>query len=124
MSEHASPRVLIDARNVARSVWPNIPDEKLVDRCWSWGAAQGCEVSVVFDGPAPGGLIGQREFGPGCVVVGTGRRSADSWLEREAHRCHEAGQRYWLVTSDRVLRDVAGVNAERTIGGGTFANEI
>lgn len=116
--------VLIDARNVARSQWPNIPDQRLVDLCWSWGAFHGYRVVVVFDGVAPNGLVGQRNFAPDCTVVGCGRRSADSWLEREARRYHDNGQPYWLVTSDRVLRDVAGVHAERTVGGGTFANEI
>ena len=31
---------------------------------------------------------------------------------------------YWLVTSDRELRELAGRGAERVIGGGTFANEL
>lgn len=117
-------KVLIDARNVVRSQWPNIADQKLVDLCWSWGAQHGHHVVVAFDGVAPAGLVGEKEMGPGCTVIGCGSRSADSWLEREAHRCHDAGQLYWLVTSDRLLRNVAGVHAERVIGGGTFAGEI
>lgn len=115
---------MIDARNVARSQWPNIPDQKLVDLSWSWGAQAGYEVIVVFDGVAPIDIVGKRELGPGCTVVGTGRRSADSWIEREAYRYQEREQPYWLVTSDRLLRSVAGVHAERIIGGGTFANEL
>jgi len=31
---------------------------------------------------------------------------------------------YWLVTSDRELRERAGGRAERVIGGGSFANEL
>lgn len=116
--------VLIDARNVARSQWPNIPDQKLVDLCWSWGAEAGYEVVIVFDGVAPIDVAGKRELGPGCTVVGTGHRSADSWIEREAHRYQERKQPYWLVTSDRLLRSVAGVHAERTVGGGTFAGDL
>ena len=121
---HKQLIVLIDARNVARSKWPNIPEQKLVDLCWSWGAEQGYAVIVVFDGTAPIDVVGRRDLGPGCSVVGTGRRSADSWIEREAHRYQEEGQEYWLITSDRVLQNVAGAHAERIVGGGTFAKEL
>lgn len=116
--------VLIDALNVARSQWPNISRDKLVDLCWSWGAEQGHEVVVVFDGAAPIDVVGERRLGPGCRVVGSGRRSADAWIEREARRLRDAGAPYWLVTSDRVVRSVAGASAVRTIGGGTFAREL
>lgn len=116
--------VLIDARNVARSQWPNIADQRLVDPCWSWAAEAGYEVVAVFDGVAPGDVVGRRELGPGCTVVGSGRRSADSWIEREARRYQDQKRQYWLVTSDRLLRSVAGVHAERTVGGGAFADEL
>jgi predicted RNA-binding protein with PIN domain len=116
--------VLVDARNVLRSRWPNIPEQKLVDLCWSWAAANGCRAVVVFDGRAPGGIVDERVLGPHCVVVGSGTRSADSWIERAAAGCHASGKRYWIVTSDRALRDVAGHHAERRIGGGSFAGEL
>jgi hypothetical protein len=67
---------------------------------------------IVFDGRAPSGAIG------------TGPQSADDWLTREAARLAEAGEPCWLVTSDRELRDRAGANAERVIGGGAFAREL
>jgi hypothetical protein len=66
----------------------------------------------VFDGSAPEGAIG------------TGRESADDWLTREAARLVDAGELFWLVTSDRELRDRAGSGAERVIGGGGFAREL
>ena len=53
-------------------------------------------------------------------VVGTGAESADDWLAREAARFAP----YWLVTSDRELRDRAGGGAERILGGGSFAAEL
>lgn len=124
MSSKQELTVLIDALNVARSQWPNIPSEKLVDLCWSWGAEQGHDVVIVFDGVAPVDVVGRRELGPGCTVVGSGRKSADTWIERETGRLRDLNQPYWLVTSDRVLRTVAGAHAERTIGGGTFAEEL
>jgi rRNA-processing protein FCF1 len=66
---------------------------------------------VVFDGRAP---VEAED------VVGTGREIADDWIAREAPR-HVP---YWLVTSDRELRERAGRNAERVIGGGSFAREL
>jgi predicted RNA-binding protein with PIN domain len=111
--------VLIDARNVLRSQWPNIPEEELVERCCEWAERNGVRVVVVFDGRAPGAP----ESGP-CTVVGTGGESADEWLVRRAGELRADGARFWLVTSDRALREVAGEGAERTIGGGSFANEL
>ena len=52
--------------------------------------------------------------------MGTGKETADDWLAREAERFVP----YWLVTSDRELRERAGGDAEKTIGGGTFAREL
>ena len=117
--------VLVDARNVLRSEWPNIPEEELVDLCRAWAAATERRIVVVFDGKAPGGLVGEREFGDECVLVGTGRdETADEWLERAASEFAERNETFWLVTSDRALRGAAGEHAERTIGGGSFAREL
>ena len=51
------------------------------------------------------------------MVVFEGRESADDRIAREAA---ELDGPYWLVTSDRGLRERAGGRAERVIGGGTF----
>jgi hypothetical protein len=106
--------VLIDARNVLRSQWPNIPEEELVKLARHWAAERGYRPMIVFDGRAP---VDAPD------VVGTGRESADDWLTREAARLRGAGEPYWLVTSDRELRDRAG-GAKRVIGGGSFAREL
>ena len=66
---------------------------------------------VVFDGRAPV---------EADDVVGTGREIADDWIAREA----PSYAPYWLVTSDRELRERAGHDAERVIGGGRFAREL
>ena len=106
-SQHAVRQtVLIDARNVLRSRWPNIPDDELVRLIREWAAEEGVEPEIVFDGNAPEGGIG------------TGVESADDWIAR---RAGELERPYWLVTSDRELRDRAGGEAERVIGGGAFA---
>jgi predicted RNA-binding protein with PIN domain len=112
--------VLVDARNVLRSKWPNIPEQRLVALCATWASENGHDIVVVFDRKAPGGLVGQREDGSGCAVVGTGSESADDWLAREA----SSYAPYWLVTSDRELRARAGGRAEEILGGGSFARTL
>lgn len=90
--------VLVDAENVRRSVWPNLGRDELVALCTAWGEREGLAVQVVFEG----------------------RETADDRIARQARRL----ERYWLVTSDRGLRDRAGGRAERVIGGGTFARTL
>jgi hypothetical protein len=93
------PTVLIDAENVRRSVWPNIAEDELVALAEDWAREHGVDVLVVFE-PED--------------------ETADEWLIREATRYVP----YWLVTSDRELRERAGGGAERVIGGGSFAREL
>jgi hypothetical protein len=101
--------VLVDARNVLRSRWPNVPEAELVERSRDWTAEQGLNAVLVFDGQAPEG------------GVGTTGESADDWIARAAAELDEP---YWLVTSDRELRRRAGERAERTLGGGAFLREL
>jgi hypothetical protein len=103
--------VVVDARNVLRSRWPNIPEDRLVDLVRTWAEREGMRALLVFDGRAP---VDADD------VVGTGGEVADDWIAREARRFAP----YWLVTSDRELRARAGGDAERVIGGGAFAGEI
>ena len=82
-----------------RSLWPNIPREELVRLVDAWGERERVQPIVVFEGP----------------------ETADDRIAREAA---ELDGPYWLVTSDRGLRERAGVRADRVIGGGTFAREL
>lgn len=117
-----SPLVFVDALNVARSTWPNIPAHRFVSLCEKWAEKNGHPMVVVFDGSAP------RDDGRSAEsplrLIGTGAETADRWIEREAARLASEGAPYWLVSSDRELRDLAGRLAQRTIGGGTFAREL
>jgi len=106
--------VLVDAPNVRRSLWPNLSPERLVELLARWAESEGAEAVAVFDGPAP-------EPVAGVEVVGTGSESADDWISRKAAELTEP---YVLVTSDRELRERAGENAERILGGGAFAREL
>ena len=113
-----SPTVVVDARNVLRSRWPNIPEATLVELIQRWTGEHDVDALVVFDGPAP-------EGGSGAVeVVGTGRESADDVIAREAGRLAGEGRPFWLVTSDRELRARSSGGAARVIGGGSFAGEL
>ena len=106
--------VLVDAPNVRRSLWPNLSPERLVELLARWAESEGAEAIAVFDGPAP-------EPVAGVEVIGTGSESADDWISRKAAELTEP---YVLVTSDRELRERAGENAERIVGGGAFAREL
>jgi predicted RNA-binding protein with PIN domain len=116
--------VLVDARNVLRSQWPNIPERRLVELCRAWAAREDARAVVVFDRQAPGGLVGERVLDERCTLVGTGGRSADEWLIDTAGALRAERRPFVLVTSDRALRAVAGAGAERVVGGGTFARDL
>ena len=100
--------VLIDARNVLRSEWPNIPEDELVAAAAAWAAEHGHDAVIVFDGRAPEGAIG------------TSGESADDWIAREVPKLDPP---VWVVTSDRGLR-ARLPRAERLVGGGSFAREL
>jgi predicted RNA-binding protein with PIN domain len=114
------PVVLVDANNVRRSLWPNIPEDELVELVRAWAEQEGVRAVVVFDGQAPGGLRGSEQLDSRTTLVGTGDESADDWIAGEAPRL----ERYRLVTSDRELRRRAGGGAEQIVGGGSFARTL
>jgi hypothetical protein len=112
--------MLVDARNVQRSRWPNLPDGELVERARAWAEQVDAELVLVFDGRAPGGVLGERRLDERITVVGTGGESADDWLIREAPKYPGA----WLVTSDRALREAASSHASKVVGGGSFLRQL
>lgn len=91
--------VLVDAENVRRSLWPNIPEDELKELCARWGEAHGHDVVVVWEGS----------------------ESADDRIAREVG---ELEPPVWVVTSDRELRERVSPHAARILGGGSFAREI
>jgi hypothetical protein len=91
--------VLVDAENVRRSLWPNIGRRELAELVDAWADREGHRALVVFEG----------------------EESADDRIARWAA---EPEGPYWLVTSDRGLRERAGAGAERVIGGGAFARML
>jgi predicted RNA-binding protein with PIN domain len=91
--------ILVDAENVRRSLWPNLSRDALAERAAAWGAANGHEVVVVWEGA----------------------ESADDAIAR---RVRELEPPVWVVTSDRELRRRVEPYAERLVGGGSFAREL
>ena len=70
--------------------------------------------------PAPAVDVGDLPVEP----ISTGRENADDWIAREAAALRANGTPFWLVTSDRELRERASQGSERTIGGGAFARTL
>jgi hypothetical protein len=93
------PKAFVDAENVRRSQWPNVPRDELVELVEAWGKREGVDPIVVFES----------------------EETADDRIAREAAALDGP---YWLVTSDRGLRDRAAGRAERVIGGGRFLREL
>jgi hypothetical protein len=102
--------VVVDAENVRRSLWPNLSREELVRRARDWAAREGHDLLIVFDGTPP-------ELAPDLV----GSRNADDEIVELADGFDRP---WWLVTSDRGLRERLGDRPERVIGGGSFARTI
>jgi hypothetical protein len=91
--------VLVDAENVRRSLWPNMPGSELEERSRAWGEEHSHEVTVVWEG-------------------------SESGDDRIARLVRELEPPVWVVTSDRELRERVRERAERVIGGGSFAREL
>lgn len=91
--------VLVDAENVRRSLWPNIPPDELEALCARWAEEHGHDVLVVWEGSG----------------------TADDRIAREVA---ELDPPVWVVTSDRELRERVDAHAERVLGGGSFAREL
>jgi hypothetical protein len=91
--------VLVDAENVRRSLWPNMPGPELEERSAAWGRQEGHDVQVVWEG-------------------------SESGDDQIARLVEELEPPVWVVTSDRGLRDRVRDRAERIIGGGSFAREL
>ena len=114
------PIALVDAWNVIRSRWPNMREERFVELALVWAEREGVEALLVFDGSAPGGLVGARAVDERTTLIGTGPGSADDWIVDEVTHL-EGARPVWAVTSDRELRARVEPYVERVVGGGSFA---
>jgi hypothetical protein len=104
-----APLVVIDAENVRRSTWPNLSKDELVKRARAWAHSEGVPILIVFDGSPPEGAPD---------LIGSGGRTADDVIA-------DLEGPFWLVSSDRGLRQRVRDRAEKIIGGGSFLrNEL
>jgi hypothetical protein len=102
--------VIVDAENVRRSQWPNLTRAELVARARAWAQREGHELLVVFDGEPPEDardLVGAASADDEIVTIGA---TIDG--------------PWWLVSSDRGLRERVGDGPERIVGGGTFVRGL
>jgi hypothetical protein len=102
--------VIVDAENVRRSRWPNMSQEQLVHRAREWAASEGHQVLIVFDGAPP-------EDAPDLL----GSQHADDAIAEVAMGLDDP---WWLVSSDRGLRERVGRRPARIVGGGSFLRTI
>ena len=79
-----------------RSLWPNISRDELTELVERWAEREGVDARLIWEGA----------------------ETADDRIAREAA---DLDGPYWLVTSDRGLRERAAAKADRVIGGGSFA---
>lgn len=91
--------VLVDAENVRRSTWPNIPKDELEPRCAAWAKLHGHDVRVIWE-------------------------SGETADDRIAQEVRELEAPVWVVTSDRALRERVEAHVDRILGGGSFAREL
>jgi predicted RNA-binding protein with PIN domain len=119
------PVVIVDARNVIRSRWPNFDEDRFLDLTRAWGDAEGARLVVVFDGSAPIAGVGSLALDDQTTVVGSGGESADDWIAENAAPLARAHRKpIWLVSSDRELRRRVAMHVERVVGGGSFAGAL
>ena len=84
-------------------------EAELVERSRAWARKSAVPILIVFDGPPP-------EDAPD--LVGSGARSADDVIA-------ELEGPFWLVSSDRGLRERVRDRAVKLVGGGSFLrNEL
>ena len=73
--------VLVDAENVRRSLWPNMPGDELVERSKAWGEQEGHDVQVVWEGRSPATTrspVSLNELDPPVWVVTSDRGCANA----------------------------------------------
>lgn len=115
--------LVVDARNVMRSRWPNLSEDRVIDLTRAWAHRQEAGALIVFDGRAAGFGTGMSELDERTCVVGT-TGSADDWIAERAKLLADEGKRVWLVSSDRGLKQRVAPFVERIIGGGSFAGKL
>lgn len=119
---------VIDGNNLlyaAHAEWPGPPAgrQRLCELLGRWAAGASTELTVVFDGPAPGaGLCEQMRAG-GITVVFSAGRSADEVIEEMIERAARPAE-IRVVTSDRAIQSAARYRQCTCIEAADFARRL
>lgn len=118
--------VIIDARNVMRSRWPNAGERELVDAVARWASEHPHTpiVAVVFDGTFEGDGPGVYEHDERTVIVATKGEIADDVIAREVEELRAESEPVIVATSDRELRERVESHGAKVIGGGSFLRTV
>jgi rRNA-processing protein FCF1 len=108
--------LVVDAENVRRSIWPNVPLDELVELCARHAEREALDVVVALDGP-PAQLAADQ-----VPLLAEPGRSADDLIV--AHVAGLAPGTATVATSDRALRERLDAHLVSFVGGGAFVREL
>ncbi len=124
MVEH----VIIDGNNLLHTLGEHAPiaavgRETMVRLIERWGKTSGCEVTLIFDGPAPRGGLSKQLSPQGLTVRFSAPATADDLIVAMIGDVKDAtGLR--VVTSDKAIRHAAGYRKCRCTDSVSFVGEL
>ncbi len=124
MTEH----VIIDGNNLLHAMHEHAPiaavgRESMVRLIERWSRASGCNVTLVFDGPAPRGGFGKQLSPKGLTVKFSAPATADDLIVAAIAEEKEP-TRLRVVTSDTAIRHAAGYRKCRCTDSVSFISEL
>ncbi len=124
MGEH----VIIDGNNLLHTLREHAPiaavgRETMVRLIERWGRTSGCEVTLIFDGPAPQGGLHKQLSPEGLTVRFSAPKTADDLIVAMI-RDEKDPTRLRVVTSDKAIRHAAGYRKCRCTDSVSFVSEL
>jgi predicted RNA-binding protein with PIN domain len=124
MVEH----VIIDGNNLLHTLREHAPiaavgRETMVRLIERWRKTSGCEVTLIFDGPAPRGGLSKQLSPEGLTVRFSAPATADDLIVAMI-RDEKDPTRLRVVTSDKAIRHAAGYRKCRSTDSVSFVSEL
>ncbi len=124
MVEH----VIIDGNNLLHTLREHAPiaavgRETMVRLIERWGRMSRREVTLIFDGPAPRGGLGEQLSPQGLTVRFSAPKTADDLIVATI-RDEKDPTRLRVVTSDKAIRHAAGYRRCRCTDSVSFVSEL
>jgi len=124
MGEH----VIIDGNNLLHALREHAPiaavgRETMVRLIERWRKTSGCEVTLIFDGPAPQGGLHKQLSPEGLTVRFSAPATADDLIVAII-RDEKDPTRLRVVTSDKAIRHAAGYRKCRSTDAVSFVSEL